>query len=147
MGQHTTPTKIDYYCNDPCFVAHGVQDVGIHIRKENANLRKRLVAHKKNYLNIITEPEEYDMGTDTVASILSFIGFYKHLLLFNEGLLARKSTEELHLLRMKAKKYAGEMLEHSMVVQDDKMVDEFSSIMQGNLAEDNNYNIAVFALD
>ena len=148
MGQHAdTPIKIDYYCNRSCILAHGVQDRGICLRKKIADICVNEVVCKDGYFKMLTDPKSYEFGTHTTSSLLSRSGYYKHTRLFYEGCLARKSTEELHLLRMKAKKYAGECLEHSMVVQDEARTDAFSSEMQSDLKDENNYYIAIFARD
>ena len=148
MGQKpSVPRKIDYFCNRPCQVAFGLQEQSIYLRTEIADYSRAEQKIKTTYCLILNDPERYNLGKETTSSILSSIGLYKHLRLFYEGLLARKSTEELHLLRMKAKKYAGEMLEHSMVIQQEECVDSYSSIMQGDLADEENYHIDLFARD
>ena len=150
MGQKpATPDSISYYCNRSCLLAHGRQERTIYLRKEIATAVDDVSDLKEVYRRVIKYPGILQGSgmTHTSSSILSHLGYTKHLQLFYKGLLARKSAEELHLLRMKAKKYAGEYLEHAMVVHDEVAVDEFSSIMQGDLKDDDNYYILVFALD
>ena len=150
MGQKpATPASISYYCNRSCLLAHGLQERGVYLRNEIADVVEQESDIKEIYRQVIKYPYllQAKEVTCTTSSLLSHLGYTKHIRLFYEGCLARKSTEELHLLRMKAKKYAGEMLEHGMVTHKEGMVDGFSSVMQGDLTDENNYYISVFARD
>ena len=146
MGQKpSTPHSTHYYCNQSCLNAHGLQEQSIYLRKEIVETLDQETRCKKAYFYILTAPSEWDVGTHTPASMLSRLGLYKHLRIFYEGCLARKSAEELHLLRMKAKMYAGELLEHYMVIHDEDRVDYASSMMQSDLADEGNFLITIFA--
>jgi len=150
MGQSSDiPDSSKYYCNSSCRIAHGVQEQSIYLQKQIAGGVRNEAEIKEVYRQVIQYPHRFQAKewTHTASSILSDIAHTKHLRLFYEGCLARKSTEELHLLRMKAKKHAGEMLEHSMVTREEKEVDGYSSILQGDLADDDNYLITFFARD
>ena len=145
MGQKPTALISQYYCNGACLTAHTRQDMSITLNAEIIKLIADEARGKMLYHAFLTKPETIVLNGWASDSFISDISCTKHLRLFYEALLARKSTEELHLLRMKAKKHAGEMLELYMVAHKSSAVDYFSCLLQSELGDDNNAWIMAFA--
>ena len=143
MGQ-STRQYTSYFCNDDCVLAYYRQEMTIDLQKTHTQNGIDIAKIKQAYAYCLKNPKNGVIIVDKYAQ--SKLHFLSHYNRFIDGLISRKSTEELHLLRLKAKKYCGEMIEWTMENDHTSELDYACNIANAPLADDA-MSISIFAND
>jgi len=148
MGRSTNLVSTSYYCSDACLLSHQRQEKGIDLRLRADECAQHHAALKIQYMQMLQEGRDgiSAVGPGTYDLALSTLHFFKHMVIFIEAVLARKSAEELHLHRMKAKKYGGQALEICLTTEGTNEASScIANELQSTLADEDNNCIMVFA--
>jgi len=148
MGRSTNLVSTSYYCSDACLLSHERQEMGIDLRLRADEYAQRHAALKIQYMQMLIQGGDgiCSDGSNAYHFTLSSLQFFKHMVIFIEAVLARKSAEELHLHRMKAKKYGGQALEICLTADGtNEAASCIANELQSTLADEDNNCITVFA--
>tara|TARA_R110000787_G_scaffold276934_3_gene386007 strand:- start:38 stop:493 length:456 start_codon:yes stop_codon:yes gene_type:complete len=146
MGQLCGERTRDYYCNHSCLGSFNRQELGITLLKDLNLMEKNRIKWATGYKAMLKPTPRLALVPDAYECCEYYrlnMSFHKHYALFLSGCLERKTVQELHLLRLKARKYAGELLEYDMVNHSTKGVSEMSNLIKAGL-DDETFLINLF---